>query len=99
VDVCWRRARDGKLSINYSSFAPMAAEYGNIDALGTLIDTLRASSSYLSHSSTYNIRRTNVLKFIDYRGSNNDIKQWYEANKDKLVFDGLRKRFVMPEDF
>jgi ribosomal protein L28 len=99
VDVCWRRAKDGKLSVSYSTFAPKAAEYGNVDALGSLVDTLRTTSSYLSHSSTYNMRRTNVLKYIDFRGSNQDIQEWYKANKDKLVFDDLRKRFVVPEDF
>lgn len=99
VDVCWRRAREGKLSVSYTTFAAKAAEYGNIDALGALIDQLRSSSSYLSHSSSYNTRRTNVLRFIDYRGSNKDIQQWYKANKNKLVFDHLRKRFVVPEDF
>lgn len=98
VDVCWRRSTDGNLSMN-SSFAHKAAEFGNVEALGSLVDTLRTSSSYLSHSTTYNMRRTNVLKFIDFRGSNQDIQDWYKANKDKLVFDDLRKRFVVPEDF
>lgn len=99
VDICWRRAREGKLSISYSTFANKAAEYGNVDALGSLIDNLRSSSSYLTHSSSYNMRRTQVLRFIDYRGSNQDIQQWFKANKDKLVFDQLRKRFMLPEDF
>ena len=99
IDICWRRAREGKLSISYSTFANKAAEYGNVDALGSLIDNLRSSSSYLTHSSSYNMRRTQVLRFIDYRGSNQDIQQWFKANKDKLVFDQLRKRFMLPEDF
>lgn len=99
IDICWRRAREGKLSISYSTFANKAAEYGNVDALGSLIDNLRSSSSYLTHSSSYNMRRTQVLRFIDYRGSNQDIQQWFKANKDKLVFDQLRKRFMVPEDF
>ncbi len=99
VEVCWKRAREGKLSVSYSTFAAKAASYGNVDALGALIDTLRTSSSYMSHSSSYNMRRTNVLRYIDYRGSNTDIQQWYKTNKDKLVFDRLRQRFIVPEDF
>lgn len=99
IDVCWQKSREGKLSVSYSTFAQKASEFGNVDALGVLIDQLRSSSSYLSHSSTYNIRRTNVLRYIDYRGSNTDIQEWYEANKDKLVFDQFRKRFYLPKDF
>ncbi|MEM9345395.1 MAG: hypothetical protein AAGB26_02135 [Planctomycetota bacterium] len=99
IDVCWRRAREGKLSVSFTTFAAKAAEFGNAEALGSLIDQLQSSSSYLSHASTFNARRTNVLRYIDYRGSNKDIQQWYRANKDKLVFDHLRKRFYIPKDF
>ncbi|MEM9109208.1 MAG: hypothetical protein AAGC72_04225 [Planctomycetota bacterium] len=99
IDVCWRRAREGKLSVSFTTFAAKAAEFGNVEALGSLIDQLRSSSSYLSHSSTFNARRTNVLRYIDYRGSNKDIQEWYRANKDRLVFDNLRKRFYIPDDF
>lgn len=99
IDVCWTRSKQGKLSVSYTTFASKAAGYGNVDALGSLVDQLRSSTSYMSHSSSYNVRRTNVLRLIDYRGSNKDIQQWYKTNKDKLVFDQLRKRFVLPEDF
>lgn len=98
VDVCWRRARDGKLSISYTTFAAKAAGYGNVDALGSLIDQLRNTTSYMSHSSS-NVRRVNVLRFIDYRGSNTDIQKWYKDNKDKLIFDHDRKRFILSEEF
>lgn len=99
IDVCWDRARQGKLSVNYSTFAAKAAAHGNVDALGVLVDQLRSSSSYTSSSSFFNTRRTNVLRFIDYRGSNQEIRAWFKTNKDKLVFDHLTKRFVLPEDF
>ena len=48
-------------------------------------------------SSSYNSRRINVLKYIDYRGSNKEIVAWYDKNKDKLVFDHYRKRYVLPD--
>ena len=98
VDVCWEQSRQGKLSVNYSTFAAKATQFGNVDALGVLIEQLRSSSSYLSHSST-NIRRTNVLRHIDFRGSNNEIQEWYKSNKNNLVFDQFRKRFYLPKDF
>ena len=37
------------------------------------------------------------LKYIDYRGSNTEVKAWFKKNKDKLVFDELTKRFVVPD--
>lgn len=99
INTCWKRAREGKLSVNRSAFSAKAASYGNVDALGALINQLRLSGGFVSHSSSHNARRANVLKFIDYRGSNQEIQQWYKANKNKLVFDHLTKRFVLPEDF
>ncbi|MFN3167118.1 MAG: hypothetical protein ACE37H_08650 [Phycisphaeraceae bacterium] len=97
VNVCWQRAVDDKIPVSESSFALLATEVGNVEALGSLIDQLRSSSSYYTSSSTYNIRRTNVFRFIDYRGSNEEVRAWYEANKDKLVFDHLRKRFYLED--
>jgi Skp family chaperone for outer membrane proteins len=99
VDVCWRRAKEGKLSVSTSVLAQKAAEYGNVEALGTVITQMRTSTSYFSHSSSFNARRTNVLRFIDFRGSNDEIRNWYEQNKDELVFDKARGRFVLPEPF
>lgn len=98
VNVCWKRASEGKLSVSSSSFAPLAAELGNIDALGILIEQLRTSSSYFVSASTYNIRRTNVLRHIDFRGSNTEIQEWFNENRDRLEFDHLRKRFFLPDE-
>ncbi len=98
VNACWQRAGEGNIQISQASFAPMAAEMGNIDALGALVAQLNTTVSFSISSSTYNIRRINVLRFIEYRGSNQEIQEWYQQNKDKLVFDHLRKRFVLPED-
>lgn len=97
VNTCWEKSSQGKLSVSQSGFAPMAAELGNVDALGVLITQMRSTTSYMVSSSTYNVRRTNVLKFIEYRGSNTEIQNWYNENKDQLVFDQFTKRFVLPE--
>lgn len=99
VDVCWERAKDGQLSVNTSTFARTAASYGNVDALGLLIEQLVSNNSYFNDSSTYNARRTQVLRYVDYHGSNAELKKWYTTNKDRLVFDQFRKRFIVPKDF
>lgn len=97
VNVCWKRSRQNKLSISSSTISNLATEHGNVEALGYLIGQLRYSSSYMSSSSSYNSRRVNVLRYIDFRGSNKEINDWYNANKENLVFDHYRKRFVLPE--
>ena len=99
VNACWKRASAGELSVSTSTLAPMAAEFGNVDALGSMIGQLQHASSYMINSSSHNARRINALRFIDYRGSNTEVKAWFEANKRKLVFDHFRKRFVLPEAF
>lgn len=97
VDVCWKRHRENKLSISSSMISTLAAEHGNAEALGYLVNQLRYSSNYMSSATSYNSRRLKVLRHIDYRGSNTEIIEWYEANKDKLVFDHYRKRFMLPD--
>lgn len=99
IDVCWERMRDGRLAVNSTSLAPYAAELGNVDALGVLIDRLKNTRIYYTSSpSAYvNRYRTDVLSRIDFRGSNTEIVQWYEDNKDALAYDHLRQRFVVPE--
>ena len=95
IDTCWRRAEQNKLQISEHSLASTAVKYGNVKALGYLVRQLSYTPSYTSTSSSYTRRRLNVLQYIDYRGSNQDIVKWYDKNKKKLVFDHYRKRFVM----
>ena len=97
VNVCWKRAGEDKIPVNQASFAMLAAEQGNVDALRVLVDQLNTVNSYYANSTTYNARRTNVLRFIDYRGSNQEIRAWFEKNQDKLTFDNLQKRYVLPD--
>lgn len=78
----------------------MAAEAGNIKALDALIATIPESESsplvFTINPARYRFR---ALSFIEFRGSNQEIKAWYKENRDKLVFDNLYKRFIIPEDF
>jgi len=95
VNACWRRAVDDKISVSESQLAPHAVKLGNVDAFEYLVRQLRYTPSYTSTSSSYTRRRMNVLRYIDYRGSNQEIVNWFEKNKKKLVFDHYRQRFVM----
>lgn len=81
----------------------IAAGAGDVDALGGLIDALNnrkpdASARYLRYGEK-DVQRHNVAQLIDFKGSNKEIAKWYTANRDKLVFDNFKKRFVVEEDF
>lgn len=97
VNTCWKRASSGKLSISQSSLALQAAEFGNVDALGYLISQLRYTPSYTSSSISFFNRRLNALRFIQFRGTNEEIIEWYESNKERLVFDHFTKQFTLLE--
>lgn len=99
VNAAWARSQEGKTPVNSTSLAPVAIEFGNTEALGSQISQLRNVNSFTFSQTAYNVRRVNILRFIDYRGSNEEIQNWYKTNKDSLVFDYLRKRFVVADDF
>ena len=98
INACWERAGDGRIRISQTSFATMAAEIGNIEALGLLISQLQSASNFTISPTAYNSRRTNALRFIEFRGSNQETQQWFNKHKDQLVFDHLSKRFVLLVD-
>lgn len=81
----------------------IAAGAGDVDALGELIDVLNnrkpdASFKYLQLGEK-DLQRDNVTQFIEFKGSNKEIAEWFEANREKLVFDNFKKRFVVEEGF
>lgn len=98
INACWERAGDGRIRISQTSFATMAAEIGNAEALGLLIGQLQNTSNFTISPTAYNSRRTNALRFIEFRGSNQETQQWFNKHKDQLVFDHLSKRFVLLVD-
>lgn len=99
VNTCWQHAKQGKIRINPASIAQVAAERGNVDALGVLIGQLQNTTNYMVNSYSYNSKRVNVLHLIEFTGSNAEIKEWLKRNKDNLIFDHHRKRFVLPKEF
>lgn len=81
----------------------IAARAGDVDALGELIDVLnnRKPEVVLSYFRVgdFDMQRDNVTQFIEFKGSNKEIAQWFKANRDKLVFDAFKNRFVVGEAF
>lgn len=80
-----------------------AAMLGDVEMLGRLIDALDSLEDrdriWYYTTNRIDTRRQYVTQVVDFKGSNKEIREWYEANRGKLVFDFFTKRFVIPEDF
>lgn len=98
VHRTWKRLRAEQHFGHFGGqFAPIAIEHGNADALGWLVDLLHqrdfdqqvAGFGRLENKSV----RDTILRYIDFEGSDDEIKTWYYKNKDRLEFDKKRKVF------
>jgi hypothetical protein len=71
---------------------PIALAHGEVDALAVIVDSLNSSPN--NH---YAVRypRKYILEYTNASGSNNDIRAWYNENKDKLKFDKEKMKFVV----
>lgn len=92
VDQAWEKSKNSD-EYEAKSMAQIAAEYGHLDALDDLIGILtddRANDQYYAREA-----RTTLLRLLGFRGSNNELVEWYEANKARLVFDPAKKKYVI----
>ncbi len=78
------------------AFSFYAAQTGEIEALAMLIDQLDGIETTRNGIDNDRLR---VNRCIDFRGSNKEILVWFASNRDKLLFDHHRKRFVVPDQF
>ena len=91
------------LGRNALNAAIAAAEYGDTTALAYLMKNLKLSivrwvgvnedgNSYTLYT---NDHRNAVLRVVAFRGSNKEMIDWYDANKDKIVFDPSKRKFML----
>ena len=68
----------------------MAADFGHADALEVLADILKQDEEGADQ------RRAAVLfrRYTPATGDNAALIAWYEANRDRLVFDPKQKQFL-----
>lgn len=104
ISACWQKTKKETSSYTRSRRQRAIAEYavsiGEIDALGALIDTLQNDHSYhRSQIDQVDKERAQVIRHIAFRGSNKEIKEWFDSNRDKLVFDTFQERFVLKKAF
>lgn len=89
VIKAWDNAKRDKWARN--SFAPIALAHGQKDALGVVIESLNSSPS--DHNAVRNPRKY-VLQYTYASGSNNEIRDWYNSNKNNLYFDEEKRKFI-----
>jgi len=89
VDEAWKKAKYDQRQATY--MCGIAAEYGHVDALETAANILRAATD-----GDYRREAREVLKkFTPATGDAPALLAWYEANRDKLVFDAATKKFIV----
>jgi outer membrane murein-binding lipoprotein Lpp len=77
-----------------ASMACIALEFGHKDALEHIINSLDVPDG--SADAVYGGRGA-VLRYTEARGTTEQIRRWYEANRDNLVWDSTAKKFRVQE--
>jgi hypothetical protein len=78
-----------------SSMAPIAARHGNLDALEYLVGELSRTPTYWD---TQDNARRELQRLTGVRGTDDDIRRWFEENRDRLAFDMGRGRYFAAEE-
>ena len=93
VAALWARTRqEAWLS---PQVVPIALDFGHADALEYAVRALGKDPD-LPGGLRY--ARAILLQHLDASGDNEQIAQWYDKNRDKLVFDAERKRFTLHQE-
>ena len=89
VDEAWKKAKHDQRQATY--MCGIAAEYGHVDALETAATILRSATDgdYRSEAGAV------LKKSTPATGDAPALLAWYDANRDKLVFDVETKKFTV----
>lgn len=95
IAEAWHRSKY-EYGYNRVSMAVIAVKYGHIDALEALIESLTSKtpdSLYINQEA-----RPAVLQYTDFRGSNEELKKWFQDNWALLRFDPEVKKFIVDKN-
>jgi hypothetical protein len=90
VAQAWKRAGSGR-AWDRDSMACVAVGYGHVDALRHIISSL-ARGSVEDH--TARKMHAALLRHVSFVGTLRETAEWFEANKERLVFDPQSREFV-----
>jgi ABC-type transport system involved in multi-copper enzyme maturation permease subunit len=92
VAAAWKQALSGPHS-GLVDAAAMAVDLGYPDALETLINVLRDDD--VSEPEQITKALTLAKHYTPATGEAVDVVAWYDSNKDRLVFDAARRKFLL----
>jgi hypothetical protein len=75
--------------------AKMAVDFGHVDALEFLVNFCIEQEEGKSRGMEWDVRdiRRLVLKHLDFRGTNKEIADWIQKNREQLVFDSKTGKY------
>lgn len=92
VEEAWIRSRKDR-SYEKPYMARIAMTYGHKDALEYMLSTLADGTG--DHDGRDCESRSSVLKVIDFYGSDTELNDWFNKNREKITFDPSIKKFVI----
>ena len=109
ANACWAKIAPelGKTRSSYLKeiISPIVIRSGNIDAMAYAVEQTinpdggMRNTDFNTHLSNINTPDYLIRRHLDFRGTHQEIADWFNANREKLVFDRFTQRFVIPEDF
>jgi hypothetical protein len=93
VAEAWQRAAHAG-EYEAVSMATIAADYGHLDALDALADALRSDQPWLRR-----LAREALLRHVEIRGSDDELRAWLAANRGKLRFEADSLIWRVPPEY
>ncbi len=92
---CWA-ARHSYFLLS-SELAPKAAEYGIADSLQYMVESLanRKDGNLRGFPQILDTLDAALHRSVEKQGSTEEIIQWYKDNKEQIVFDQQKRKFVV----
>lgn len=93
---------DGAVKVT-TTLAPYALRTGKIEALDPFVDQINPDRPLVSRrGETLSAKaleaRVTVRRYLDFKGTNEEIQTWYRTNRDRLVFNPFTQRYELPQD-
>jgi len=91
VPEAWRRSKFAG-DVPAREMAPVALEYGQLDAVRFIIESL--DDSDIDEKWKDNCRKQ-LIEYTGVSGTDSQLAEWFKTNAPKLVFDPAQKKFVV----
>lgn len=87
----WEKTRDLNNDWDQVGLATVVLSMGRKDAIKTLLKSLKSDEFYYFYGKVVKL----LYQHLDFRGSIQEMIDWYESNKNNLYFDKKDKRFKL----